>query len=45
MVVNLILKYMIKLLSPAGAVGPGIGDIATLPVRPSVCPSRLVFAL
>ena len=31
------------LLSPAGAVGPGTGDIATPPVclsvRPSVCPS------
>ena len=25
------------LLSPAGAVGPGTGDIATPPVRPSVC--------
>ena len=41
------------LLSPAGAVGPGTGDIATPPVclsvrpsgRPSVRPSRLVFAL
>ena len=41
-----------SLLSPAGAVGPGTGDIATPPhpsvclsVCPSVCPSRLVFAL
>ena len=37
------------LLSPAGAVGPGTGDIATPPVclsvRLSVRPSRLVFAL
>ena len=44
-------------LSPAGAAGPGTGDIAMPPVRPSVCPSvrpsvclsvrpsRLVFAL
>ena len=27
------------ILSPAGAVGPGTGDIATPPVRLSVCPS------
>ena len=33
-------------LSPAGAVGPGTGDIATPPVRPSVCLSvRLLYAI
>ena len=31
---------MFFLLSPVGAVGPGTGDIATCPVRPSVCPSK-----
>ena len=36
---------MYVFLSPAGAVGPGTGDIATPPVRLSVRPSRLVFAL
>ena len=30
-------------LSPAGAVGPGTGDIATPSVCLSVGPSRLVF--
>ena len=35
----------VLLLSPAGAVGPGTGDIATPPVRLSVRPSRLVFVL
>ena len=33
------------IISPAGAVGPGTGDIATPPVRPSVRLSHLVFAL
>ena len=37
------LYLIFSLLSPAGAVGPGTGDIATptvrLSVRPSVCPS------
>ena len=28
--------YEVSLLSPAGAVGPGTGDIATSPVRLSV---------
>ena len=42
------ISQIVMLLSPAGAVGPGTGDIAT-PPRLSVCPSvslsRLVFAL
>ena len=34
---SMYLYRKISLLSPAGAVGPGTGDIATPPVRLSVC--------
>ena len=34
-----ILFVALNFVSPAGAVGPGTGDIATPPVRPSVRPS------
>ena len=33
------LMVLSEFLSPAGAVGPGTGDIATPPVCLSVCPS------